>query len=280
MLIDDPVTFSEALKVLLAKKLMPTDLDSHGIRELDAALRRQSLFSSKTTLDYLLGGYKDTLASILNPKQETRISEDGTTKQVTVGYNSATARAEIKRLLRANNYAPEKGKEGTIQDLSSDARIDLVVKTNREMSQGAGDLIAANDPEVVVNYPAWELVRYEEAEHPRNWDGTGSEGKGSPFGSRWMLAAQQAGDSKAAAVLHNTGRMVALKSSGIWQALGDGAGGFDDTLGNPFPPFAYGSHIWWEERDRQEAVELGLLAANETPSPLAFDLSTLFGQAA
>ena len=53
--------------------------------------------------------------------------------------------------------------------------------------------------------------------------------------------------------------MVALKSSPIWQALGDGAGGFRDTLGNPYPPFAFGSSYAWVHVDRLEARELGLL---------------------
>ncbi|MGN0886658.1 MAG: hypothetical protein ACI4RT_06635 [Candidatus Spyradenecus sp.] len=58
-------------------------------------------------------------------------------------------------------------------------------------------------------------------------------------------------------------RMVALKSSPIWEALGNGAGGFRDTLGNPYPPFAYGSSYEWSELSRAEAQALGLLKAVE-----------------
>ena len=53
--------------------------------------------------------------------------------------------------------------------------------------------------------------------------------------------------------------MVALKTSPIWQALGDGAGGYRDTLGNPYPPFAYGSGLAWADVSRDEAIELGLI---------------------
>ena len=52
--------------------------------------------------------------------------------------------------------------------------------------------------------------------------------------------------------------MVALKSSPIWQALGDGVGGFKDTLGNPYPPFAYSSGMGWTDISRRECAELGL----------------------
>jgi len=52
--------------------------------------------------------------------------------------------------------------------------------------------------------------------------------------------------------------MAARKDSPIWQELGDGAGGFEDTLGNPYPPFAFGSSYNWMPLDRQEAEALGI----------------------
>ncbi|MBR2939389.1 MAG: hypothetical protein IKC15_05980, partial [Kiritimatiellae bacterium] len=52
---------------------------------------------------------------------------------------------------------------------------------------------------------------------------------------------------------------VALKDSPIWAALGEGAGGFRDAIGNPFPPFAFGSGMSWARVSRAEAAELGLV---------------------
>ena len=75
------------------------------------------------------------------------------------------------------------------------------------------------------------------------------------------------------------GRMAALKSSGIWRALGDGEGGFNDTLGNPYPPFAFRSGMWTVELDRGEAEELGLLAEGEAAAAADFDLAELFAGA-
>ena len=57
--------------------------------------------------------------------------------------------------------------------------------------------------------------------------------------------------------------MVALKTSPIWAALGNGAGGYRDTLGNPFPPFAYGSGLAWADVSRDEAIELGLISSSD-----------------
>ena len=86
-------------------------------------------------------------------------------------------------------------------------------------------------------------------------------------------------DARAAGALGLHGRMAALKSSGIWQALGDGEGGFNDTLGNPYPPFAFRSGMWTVELDRGEAEELGLLAEGEAAAAADFDLAELFAGA-
>ncbi len=64
-----------------------------------------------------------------------------------------------------------------------------------------------------------------------------------------------------------SGRMVARKDSPIWQALGDGAGGFDDTLGTPYPPFAFGSGMGVEDVDRDTAMSLGLIDRDSQVTP-------------
>jgi len=59
--------------------------------------------------------------------------------------------------------------------------------------------------------------------------------------------------------------MIALKDSPIWQALGDGAGGYRDTLGNPYPPFAFSSGMAWRGVRRERCIEMGLIGENEQP---------------
>ncbi len=259
--------FTEALKHLAAKGALPTSLDSAEIaQQLSAAVRRQSVFSARTTVESYLADIKATVESIVNPKQVLR---EGVTQTVTEGYTPATARAALREQLAKLGYTPEDGEEGTVKDLSSDVRLNLVVKTNTELAQGAGHYIRQNsDADVVDAYPALELTRYEQKQTPRDWE------------SRWRIAAQVAGDANAARVLEFEGRMVALKSSGIWQALGDGAGGHDDTLGNPFPPFAFNSGMWTDEVSRADAEDLGLITNDDVAQPAAFDLATLFEEAA
>jgi hypothetical protein len=83
-----------------------------------------------------------------------------------------------------------------------------------------------------------------------------------------MEAAQNSGDGRAGACLQQHGRMVAAKNSPIWQFLGSA---WDDSLGNPYPPFAFNSGMDWLEVERDEAVALGVvdsdqeIAAQELP---------------
>ena len=67
--------------------------------------------------------------------------------------------------------------------------------------------------------------------------------------------------------------MAALKSSGIWQVLGD----FPDGLGNPYPPFAFNSGMWTEEVSRDEAIQLGLIGEGEVAQANPLNLSLLDG---
>ena len=59
--------------------------------------------------------------------------------------------------------------------------------------------------------------------------------------------------------------MAALKASPIWRELGNGAGGYRDTLGNPYPPFAFGSGLDWTPVGREEALAMDLHGDGKAP---------------
>lgn len=257
-----------------ARGIMPTSLTSAELRELDAAVRRQSFFSAQTMLTDLLGKYKEDIGSRLNPvtePREDRITADNPQGNVTTGLSKPYARLDIKDLIKALDYAPAPGEEGTIQDLSSDARINLVLDTNTELAQGAGRFIQMNDPDVIDEFPCQELYRLSvpkggiEAE--RDWE------------ERWNAAADESGDDDAAQCLADNGRMVARKDSPIWDSLGNGAGGYEDSLGNPYPPFAFNSGMWVQSVSRDDAEDLGLIKPGQVAEPHPLDLSKLFSTA-
>ena len=126
---------------------------------------------------------------------------------------------------------------------ASEPRIDLIVKTQRRMAQSLGQIVAGSMPGQLRRYPAWRLVRggtriVPRTDWARRWHAAGSA-------TLWQGACRD--------------DLVALKESPIWAALGQGAGGFRDAIGNPFPPFAFGSGLTWERVGRDECVALGLI---------------------
>ena len=128
-----------------------------------------------------------------------------------------------------------------------------MLKTNRQTAASLAQLAESEDPQIAALFPAWELASggYRK-QHRTDWP------------QRWKAA----GERVAWRGAHRT-KMVALKNSPIWQALGDGAGGFRDTLGNPYPPFAFGSSYEWVPVDRLEARELGLIDGANGESRIA-----------
>lgn len=147
-----------------------------------------------------------------------------------------------------------------------------------EVAAGAGAFAAQNwDQDRVDAYPALEFYRVYERDVPRGSqkDPKGPENAWDDDEGRWAAACDEAGDDEAAEVFDSTGRCVALKSSGVWQALGDGAGDHDDTLGNPFPPFAFNSGWDVREVSHDECVELGLMDEGDEAEPAKFDFSDL-----
>lgn len=208
------------------------------------------------------------LRSILNPEQVQRAPGAPT---VTEGQTPATVRAGINDLLkRFENPAA----------LAGELNLDFKIKIATEVSQGAGRHLADNyDQDEVDEFPALELLRVYDRDVPRGYKiekGSLVEVADDDWPSRWRAAAQTVGDTDALRILGDTGRMIALKASPIWQALGDGAGGYDDTLGNPYPPFAFNSGYDTDGVDRAQCEELGLIRPGQRAPRAEIDFNQLF----
>lgn len=140
-------------------------------------------------------------------------------------------------------------------------------RTANQVASGAGHHLNQNlTPETIEEYPALELRRVFDSEVPR---GSEADPRGQENGweYRWKAACTEADDDKAAACFAKTKRMVALKSSGVWKALGEGAGGYSDCLGNPFPPFAVNSGMYTGDISANETVALGLMKKGDIVRP-------------
>lgn len=249
---------SDALKILADKNLLPTNLTTGEIRELDAALRNQSFFSAQTTNEYLLQRYQDLLANLLEPdrlKAYTPAFPGDTLSRSK--YDPAYVREEIKKFLQGVGYSPKDGEAGTLKDLSSDARINLIIKTNTELAQGQGWWVANQNPVILDEWPAQELFRAEERAKKRDWLARwrqAGEQTDDPIGTGWTITPDL--------------RLIALKNHDIWNWIGSSEL-FDDALDVMWPPFAFNSGMWVRDVDRTETEAIGLLKKGEAaPQPL------------
>lgn len=232
------MTLAEA--IIRAKELLPTSLGSDELRSsVESSILRRSMLSARMTYLPYLSRLRDVCAEVAAGRMD-----------------QATARARLLDMLGAMGHSPTD--DGGLQNPASIRRLNLIIDTQRQMATSAANVAAQTDATVATT-PAWELMRFVGKAIPRqDWP------------RRWAAAGNSVGWKGAL----RGDRMIALKASPIWQALGDGAGGFRDTLGNPFPPFAFGSGLAWMEIDREECIELGLISPGEkVPVPPRPDLA-------
>jgi hypothetical protein len=236
MTFTDPIPFEEAVAFARRKGLLPTRLNSRQLSALSSQLKRRATFSAK--MDRL--GVLDVLQKNLEKITEGGTDEFGRIRSI------PEAKAQLKEAMQRAGILPAPAGTSQVQDFYSDSRRQLMVETNVLDTLNFGRWKATQDPIALDINPAWELVRMIEPRgQPRDWE------------QRWQDAGGEIID----------GRMVALKNDPIWQALGDGIGGYEDTLGNPWPPFAFNSGMNVIDVTREDAVALGLLGEDDAVEP-------------
>jgi len=146
------------------------------------------------------------------------------------------------------------------------SRAELIVDTLTKTAQGYIKKKHDYSPDMVELFPGWELYRADERKQPRNWP------------ERWTVSCQDAGDEDALRIFNETGRMVALKESGVWDSLGNSEL-WDDALDVSYPPFYFNSGVFGiDNLSLIECRELGLLAPDESPDPDAATFDEEFGE--
>jgi hypothetical protein len=165
-----PIPFREALRRHDVREVMPTNMSTAELRELDRAILDRSFLSARNLYADFLESAKSGVRDILNPLTVTR--EGGAAAppyQVTQGTDVAAVRLKLKGVLKDLGYSPDPDKVGTLQDFSSDSRLNLVIKTNVEVAQGFGNWRQGQDEAVLDEWPAQELIRFEERKEKRDW---------------------------------------------------------------------------------------------------------------
>ena len=246
-----PGPLMDALRAAQARGALPTSLDTAGLRELGAEILARSTFTARGTSAV----YADQLKRLV--------------EQIAGGnLDAASMRVTLLETLRMLGHTPEGGfpdapagsvppaLRGTLQDLSSARRLNLIIDTQRGLMRGAGWQARGSTPHRLQQFPAWELVRVQGVHMPRAWK---PQDGGTPpirrrvvdARPRWTIAGGRLYD----------GRMIALKGDPVWGELGSYEN-FDDALGVDHPPFAFNSGMGWREIDRGEVASLGVRGPN------------------
>lgn len=247
-----PTPLEDALRLLREKRLVPTALSSADLRELAAEVKNAALFSARMTqirpLQALAAGLEAMLEGTGNVADAKLLLAQVYTA---LGYD-----AEAGGFPQDAPGTVEPATRGTLRDLSSQRRMELTITTNYRMVTNAAFVKrTTEDEQRRYQFPVYELVRIAPRLVPRGF----KRGKGGDLdiapGEDWPSRFVAAGGE----LFEKGTRMMALKGSDVWIKLGEGAGGYKDTLGNPFAPFAFGSGYGLREVPRGEALLIGVI---------------------
>ena len=201
-------------ELILQKALVGSDLDSSQWNQIQAGLRNRAFFSSSVAQVNILDAMRRRVAEYARG-----------------GTDLSKIRMELREDLRRMNYQPRPGEEGTIHDLFTQARLDVIVKTNVAQARGYMQYAEGMSPGAFAAFPAQEFTRIRHSRLPRqDWPQRWRKAGGKTYG----------------------GRMIALKDDPVWVKL--------SVFGNPFPPFDWGSGMGVMDVDRKTAIELGLIS--------------------
>ena len=240
---------------------LPIRIPPETMRHVAESLARYFQTASTDKIEQFAQAAKAAVEAELKTENvQTHDTMKADTTGVNVGATPATSRGVLTSFIES----------ATGDNIGGLMNMDFFNRIMREVTQGAGNFVAQNfDQTRLDEFPALELHRVYDREVPRGF----KVGKGgailpdpdNDWPSRWEAAGGELVD----------GRMVALKSDDIWQALGDGDGGYEDTLGNPFAPFAFNSGFDTDEVSREDAVALGLMDDEDEAKPADFDFTQL-----
>lgn len=219
---------AEAVERLSEKTVVGSVLNSAEWAKEPVALRERAQFSAGVEEVRVLRTIQEGLQKLIGQiRNEAGVFTDRTKLIEQIG--------EVAR--DAGLTPKDPALVGTIQDITSERRAELIVDTQTEQAYGYANWKAGQDEDALDAFPAQELIRVEEREKKRDWL------------RRWV----EAGGAFPAGA---QGRMIALKTDPIWERL--------SRFGTPWPPFDFNSGMGVEDVSREEAIEFGVLPGRGT----------------
>lgn len=225
-------TLSEVAQNLSEKTPIGSVLRSKQWQEMPAQLRESAFFSagveSVRALQEAQSGLEKILTGVRNPTHGgLEMNRAKWIEQVQATANQLGLRTT------------DPNKRGGMQDFGSERRLAEIYRQQISSAQNKAYWESGQDPDLLYDWPAQELVRVRSVRVPRDWPAI------------WSAAGGTLRDGK---------RMIALKTDPIWVKI--------SRFGRPWPPFDYGSGMGLDEIDRDEAEELGLIKPGEVLEPI------------
>ncbi len=162
--------------------------------------------------------------------------------------------AELQSIALRKGLEPaDPALQGTIADVTTRARLEMIYDINTRSAQEFGRWKLEQHPDVLAAFPAQELVRIAERDVPRGFrrggDGDLVVKPGDSWPERWVAAGGTLVQ----------GRMVALKSDAVWHSI--------SRFSVPWPPFDFNSGFGLVDLSRDDAEALGLLGPDDVVEP-------------
>jgi hypothetical protein len=202
--------------------------------EVPLALRERAFWSARLQSAHLAQGMLDMARKATSLETQTVDRGDGP-QELTMSKSLFVR--ESRKMLDAAGYRPGSPEwNDTLLDHRSKARLELIYETNVRQAHEYARFAAGQDEGALDAFPAQELIREESREKERPWHQIWRDRGGPDNGG---------------------GRMIALKSDGIWTRI--------SRFGTPFPPFDFGSGMGVEDIEREEAEDIGLIKPDESP---------------
>lgn len=244
MIFTTPKPFEEAIASREVRTILPTTANTNQLSQLAPAIRERAMFSARVTNESFLRRANDLITRIVSP-ETIKDPATGQARPAKPGefMDPATARLELKKQLAASGYQPDPTLRGTLQDLSSDMRLNLIIKTNSDMARNYAYFEQGQDPAILDAWPAQELFRAELRQEPRDWR------------ERWVRAGGK---------LYGE-RMIAPKNDPVWETI--------SAFGLPYPPFDFNSGMDVRDVDRDEAISLGVIQPEQRVTPASRGLN-------
>lgn len=211
-----------AVEKFETRKATPSSMSSAEWERVAPAIREKCFFSARVNDAETLGKMRELIGKAVDTAKRNP-SEALVSQEKFI--------SEMKSYLRGRGYAVD----GTaLTDIASRRRLSLIYKMNYDEAREFVKYSRGQDSDALYMYPAQEFLRVEPRRVPRiDWQ------------TRWRAAGGRI----------YGGRMIALKSSDVWQNL--------SRFDRPYPPYDFGSGMGVEDVDRDEAIELGLLPKDE-----------------